>query len=204
MSFKIEETFTVRAPVDRVFGYLIDPHQVVMCLPGAELTGVEGDTTYLGRVKVKVGPVVATYSGRVTIAELDAAAHRVQMLAEGRETGGSGSAKMRLTSRVEAQPDGTSRVSVEADLDVAGKIVQFGRGMIDTVNQQLFRQFTECARATLETSVAPVEGAPSMEAAADATRVAAPALPHHAEPVQIVPLLLRAFAAWIRRLFHRA
>jgi carbon monoxide dehydrogenase subunit G len=148
---KTEETFKLQVPPERVWAYLIDPRQVVTCLPGAELTSVQDESTFLGKVKVKVGPVVAAYSGKVVITERDDAARVVRMVGEGRESAGGGSAKVLITSTVAALPGGGSEVRVTADLDIVGKIAQFGRGMIESVNKQMFRQFTECVRATLET-----------------------------------------------------
>lgn len=154
MSLKIEETFQLRSPIDRVWGYLTDPRQVVACLPGAELTSVESETVFLGKVKVKVGPITAGYSGKVTITERDDAAHVVRMIGEGRELtgGGGGSAKMTMTSTLAALATGGTEVHVTADLDIVGKLAQFGRGMIESVNKQMFKQFTECVRTTLETT----------------------------------------------------
>lgn len=197
MGFRIQESFHVDAPVDAVWRYLIDPRQVVECLPGAELTEAQSDTVYLGKVKVKVGPVTAAYNGKATLLEVDESTHHVRLAAEGRESGGAGSARMTMTSRVSAAATGGCEVQVEAELDVAGKIVQFGRGMIDTVNKQLFSQFTECVRTRLEAPPAAVAtGAPDTTAAADQTRV-----PHRAEPVRVLPLLWHAFVEWLKRLF---
>src|SRR5215204_5506234 len=152
MAIRTEETFQLRAPADRVWAYLIDPRQVVTCLPGAELTSVQDDSTFL--VKVKVGPVVAAYSGKVVITERDDTARIVRMVGDGRESAGSGSAKVSITSTVVELPDGLTEVRVTADLDIVGKIAQFGRGMIESVNKQMFRQFTDCVRATLESQAA--------------------------------------------------
>jgi len=72
--------------------------------------------------------------------------------------------------------------------------------MIDTVNKQLFSQFTQCVRARLEAppAAAPAgAAAPDTTAAADHTRVA-----HRAEPVRILPLLWRALLEWLKRLFR--
>lgn len=146
---KIEETFRVDAPAERVWAYLIDPRQVVQCLPGAELVEVEDDETFVGRVKVKVGPVTAAYKGRARFTELDEANRRVRMVGEGRETSGAGSAKMTMTSEVVELAEGGAEVRVEAEMDVVGKLVQFGRGMIEEVSRQLFRQFASCVQATL-------------------------------------------------------
>lgn len=216
MAFSIKETFRVQAPVDRVWRYLVDPTQVVNCLPGAELTGDEGERVYTGKVKVKVGPVTASYAGRARLTEVNDAEHVVRMDAEGRESGGAGSAKLRMTSRVAAHPEGGADVRVEAEVDVAGKIVQFGRGMIEAVSKQLFKEFASCVRSTLEAPAAAsavagtsVSGqAPSAQRApADATRVARPTNGSATKPLAIVSLLLRtiwaALVRWVARLVGR-
>ena len=151
MGVRIEEVFEIQAHPDRVWSYLTDPRQVVNCLPGAELTSVQDDTTFLGRVKVKVGPISTAYAGKVILTERDDANRVVKMTGEGRESGGAGSAKMTMTSSVAGLANGTSEVHVVADIDIVGRIAQFGRGMIESVNKQLFKQFTECVRATLAT-----------------------------------------------------
>ena len=150
MPLKTEETFQLRAPADRVWSYLIDPRHVVSCLPGAELTSVQDESTFVGKVKVKVGPVVAAYSGKVVITERDDVARVVRMVGEGKEGAGGGSAKVVITSTVVELPGGITEVRVTADLDIVGRIAQFGRGMIESVNKQMFRQFADCVRATLE------------------------------------------------------
>ena len=190
MAIRIEERFTVKAPVQAVWEYLVDPRRVVSCLPGAELTEVVDERTFHGAVKVKVGAVTVSYKGRVRVVEIDAAAHRVRMEGEGRESAGTGSAKMAMESTV-APADGGAEVVVRSDVDVVGRIVQLGRGMIEQVSHQLFEQFAGCVRATLEA-----------EAAARAGGTApAPAAPRR-EAVAILPLLARALWAWLRGLFR--
>ena len=216
MAFKIEESFHIDAPVDRVWHYLIDPRQVVECLPGAELTEAQDDQTFLGKVKVKVGPVVAGYNGKAQLTEVNEREHRVQIVAEGRESAGAGSAKMTMTSLVAASPAGGCDVKVEAELDVAGKIVQFGRGMIETVNKQLFRQFTDCAKARLEVAEQPAATVVPPAAPADATRVAGassasagfapssrPTAAQAKAPVRVLPLIFQALGATLGRSLKR-
>jgi len=182
MGTRIEERFVVRAPADAVWAYLIDPRRVVRCLPGAELTEVVDERTFHGTVKVKVGPVTVGYQGRVVLVEVDQAARRVRMSGEGRESTGSGSARMSMESRVTAQPGGEAEVVVVAEVDIAGRLVQLGRGMMEQVSQQLFQQFAACVRATLEAA----EAGP----------------PPQARPVAAIPLLLRALWAWLAGLFR--
>lgn len=160
MSLTLNETFRVAAPADRVWQFLKDPAQVVTCLPGAELTDTIDATTYGGRVKVKVGPITAKYAGKATLAQVDDGARRMQIVAEGKESGGSGSARMTMTGSVTALPDGASEVSVDAQIDIAGRVMQFGRGLIESVNKQLFKQFAESVQAKLEAAHASESSAP--------------------------------------------
>src|SRR5690554_3480087 len=154
MAVRIEETFRVDAPVERVWRFLLDPHRVVQCLPGAELIEAQDERTFLGRVRVKVGPISASYKGRAELTEVDEQNHRVRMTGEGQDTKGAGSARMTMTSHITAGDDGSAEVSVESEVQLVGKLAQFGRGMVEEVSKQLFRQFTECARQRLEAETA--------------------------------------------------
>src|SRR5215470_2892893 len=152
MPFKIEEEFEVQAPVQRVWEYLIDPARVVVCIPGAELLETQDERTFIGAVKVKVGPVTMSYKGQVKFTEVDEQGRQVRMVGEGRETGGAGSAKVTMLSKVTPLDGRGARVVVTADVDLVGKVVQFGRGMIEEVSRQLFRQFSACVKHRLEVS----------------------------------------------------
>jgi carbon monoxide dehydrogenase subunit G len=150
MSLSLNETFRISAPPDRVWQFLKNPAEVVTCLPGAELTETIDAQTYGGRVKVKVGPITAAYAGKATLTQVDDDARRMQIVAEGKESGGSGSARMTMTGVVTALPDGGSEVSVDAAIDIAGRVMQFGRGLIESVNKQLFRQFADAVQSKLQ------------------------------------------------------
>ncbi len=166
MGIAIQERFEIAAPPERVWEYLIDAARVVRCLPGAELLETAADGSFVGRVKVKVGPVVAAYRGKARFVELDPAARRARLTGEGQEASGAGSARMVMTSAIAALPGGGSAVQVDVDVDVVGKLAQFGRGMIEEVSRQLFKQFAACVRAALE---------PAAEAAASSRAAGAPA-----------------------------
>src|ERR1044072_1040623 len=150
MAFKIEERFELKAPVERVWKYLIDPQRVVHCLPGAELLEMRDDGTFLGAIKVKVGPLAMSYKGQAKFTEVNEETHQVRMVGNAREVGGSGSTKVSMLSTVTPLANGGSEVSVNADVELVGRIVQFGRGMIEEVSRQMFRQFAACVRQHLE------------------------------------------------------
>jgi carbon monoxide dehydrogenase subunit G len=207
MSIRIEEVFEIQAHPDRVWAYLTDPRQVVQCLPGAELTSVQDDVTFLGRVKVKVGPIVAAYAGKVILTERDDANRVVRMTGEGRESGGSGSAKLTMTSTLVGLANGATEVRVSAEVDIVGRMAQFGRGMIENVNKQMFKQFTDCVRSTLAQPVEP-EPSPSVEIAPRAVSPAASAPPAvspqvSVQPVGLIPVLLRALRDYVVGLLAR-
>ena len=193
MAFKIEEKFELQAPVERVWKYLIDPTQVALCLPGAKLLEAQDEHTFLGAVNVKVGPVTMSYKGKVRFTEVDEQAHQVRLVGEGREAGGGGSAKMTMVSKVTELSGGGSMVEVTTEMELVGKIVQFGRGMIEEVSRQLFRQFTACVKERLE--VAPEVQAQQTEPASET------------KPVSAAPLAFRALwsmlARFVMRLFGR-
>ena len=150
MAFKIEERFEVQAPVERVWKYLIDPKRVVECLPGAELIEQQDEHTFLGAIKVKVGPLSMSYKGQGKFTEINEQTHQVRMVGDAREVSGSGSTKVSMLSTVSPLANGGCEVLVNADIDLVGKIVQFGRGMIQEVSRQMFRQFSTCVKKQLE------------------------------------------------------
>jgi carbon monoxide dehydrogenase subunit G len=192
LAIEIEETFEVAAPVEAVWRFLMDPRQVVTCMPGAELEQVVDERTFLGAVKVKVGAITTRYQGRIRLADVDEARRSVRMLAEGRETGG-GTAKGSIAAHLDALEGGATRVVTAASIDLTGRVMQMGRGMIQGVSHQLFLQFVESARRRLESPVA--AGAEVGET------------PAQAAPISVLPLLLRSawqgLLALLRRLLGR-
>lgn len=204
MAFKIEERFEVQAPVERVWQYLIDPQRVVQCLPGAELLELKDDGTFVGAIKVKVGPLSMSYKGQGKFTEINEQTHQARMVGDAREVTGSGSTKVSMLSTVAPLANGGSEVTVNADIDLVGKIVQFGRGMIEEVSRQMFRQFSTCVRNQLEVADEPQPESPSAtsesQPADTAQRVAQPVQPE-TKAIAGGSLAFRALWAIIVRFF---
>src|SRR2546422_5990725 len=127
---QLENSFTVGAPPDRVFAYLLDVNKIVGCVPGAELAEVVDPTTFKGKVKIKVGPITVAYSGTARIADRDDANHAATLEADGRETTGPGSARAKARMTVEAEGSG-SVVKIVTDYSVAGGAGPVGRGGLE-------------------------------------------------------------------------
>jgi uncharacterized protein len=165
---RIENTVEVDAPLERVWALVNDIPRVAPCMPGAALTGVVDDKTYEGRVEVKLGPLRMSYKGKVTVDEVDDAAHSARLTASGKDTKGAGTAKASVETRLEPASDTRTRLQVTSDVQLTGKVASFGRGgAINDVATRLFGQFADCLRATLEG-----EGATAATAASTATETA--------------------------------
>src|ERR1700736_5137106 len=146
-AMKIANEFTVGAPMDQAWDVLTDLEQVVPLMPGAVLTGRDGDDV-LGKVKVKVGPVTSEFSGRVHFVELDRDQHRAVIDGKGKESRGTGNAAATVTAQLQADGERTS-VTVDTDLKIVGKLAQFGSGMLQQVSEKLLGQFVESLEAEL-------------------------------------------------------
>jgi carbon monoxide dehydrogenase subunit G len=166
----IENAFTVAAPVDFLWNYLLDVERIAPCMPGAELTEVVDDHTWKGKLNAKFGPVSMSFAGSVTIEERDDVAHRVKLAAKGMETKGKGAANASVTSWLEAGPDADkTTVKMQADITLTGAAAQLSRGLLPEISKKLTQQFADC----LQESMAAAKTVSTDDAAA-ATSAAAP------------------------------
>lgn len=144
---KLDNVFTVGVPVSQAWDVLTDLELIAPCMPGAMLTGVE-DGVYTGKVKIKVGPVIAEYSGTAQFTEKDPETYRAVIDARGRDSRGNGNANAVISAQLLAEGDSTT-VAVTTDLTIAGRIAQFGSGMIKEVSAKLLGQFVTCLEGKL-------------------------------------------------------
>ena len=190
---KLEQSFEVRAPVERVWETLIDIERVAPCLPGAEITEAGEDGTYRGTFSVRLGPTTAAYRGELRMTEVDEGAHRVVMGASGQDKRGQGSAKASIVSTLR-QEDGGTRVDVETDFTITGRLARFGRGgMLQDLSNRLLKDFADCLQRKIE---APPAAEPSPRDAG-----AGGDTPTTDRPVGGFSLFLRALVDRVRRAF---
>jgi uncharacterized protein len=163
---QLENSFQVGAPPDRVFDYLLDINKVVGCVPGAELSEVVDPTTFKGKVKVKVGPITVAYNGTARISDRNDAERTATLSAEGRETTGQGTAKATAQMKVDAA-DGGSTVTIVTDYHVAGRVAQFGRGVMQDVSRRMVNEMATCIKANLEAAPPPANPGDAMASGSD-------------------------------------
>lgn len=169
---RIHNEITLRAPADDLFAFLSDVERVAPCLPGASVEGKDGED-YAGRMKVKVGPINATYAGKMRFVELDKDARRAVMRARAEEVNGQGNAEALITTEVERSGE-DSIVRMDTDLQMRGKVAQFGSGAMEKISQRMFQEFARNIEQTITATngahASPAEdenepsGAPSQDA----------------------------------------
>src|SRR6201987_2676684 len=150
MAIRIEKTFQIGEPLERVWKFISDPRKVANCLPGAQITETVDDSTFKGLIKVQVGPSITDYKGQVHIERLDEQSHEIEMVGKGQDVRGKGSASMKMTGKVRSLPEGGSEVVTVSEVNVVGLLAQLGARMINEVSNKMFEQFTANLRRELE------------------------------------------------------
>lgn len=168
---ELEHSFTVPADIDTAWNTLLDVERIAMCMPGATLISVEGDT-FKGEVKIKLGPVTMVFGGTASFVDKDVANHRLVINASGSETKGTSTAQATVTTQLVAESPTLTRVDVNTDLAITGKPAQFGRGVMSDVAGRIIGQFA----GNLEGVVAAGSGASNATSSdSSATSAAMPA-----------------------------
>lgn len=188
---KLEQSFSVAAPMERVWSALIDVQRIAPCLPGAEITGRDADGAYVGTFTVKLGPTTASYRGSVRLTSIDEQARVATMSAHGTDKRGQGGANATIVSALHPEGDET-RVDVSTDFTITGRLARFGRGgMIEDVSRHLLSDFATCLQATLGTAT-PVDQQTQSSSGAMAPQA-------HSSPVRGISLILRVWRSRILR-----
>ncbi|MDT7840693.1 SRPBCC family protein [Streptomyces justiciae] len=192
---ELHHEFTVPVPVDDAWTALLDIERVAPCMPGASVEEYDGKTV-TGSVKVKVGPITVTYKGTAVFEEQDDAAHRMVLVASGRETRGQGTARATVTVTLTEQDGGTA-VSVRTDLTVTGRPAQFGRGVMAEVGDRIIGQFAQCLAEKL--AVVPDTASTDAEEPLDLLRTAGVPVARRFAPVLVAAVAMVLVGLRIRR-----
>ena len=197
MAITIKETFKIAAPINKVWDFFLKPDNIVACMPGASLTEIVDPQRFVGAVKVKIGAVTAQYQGSITYQEVDQKSYSLKLLAEGNERGGggvSGTIAMQLVTL--ADGSGTEAIC-SAELDLTGRIVQLGRGMIEGVSAQVIKKFVGNLRAKLEVADEPTAGSAGGAAATPKSQ------PKQEDSINMFAVVFKVLWDGVRNFFKR-
>jgi uncharacterized protein len=178
---KLENSFSVDAPLDQTWSTLLDIERVATCLPGARIEPGDEDGVFRGAMKVKLGPMTVDYRGTARLQDVDEDTHTASIAVQAREAKGSGTAAAVIENRLEPQ-NGSTRVIAVTDLKITGRQAQFGRGIMEDVANSMMGQFAKRLEQEIQSGGAAAE--PATEAAPKAEREPAPAAaePRREEP----------------------
>lgn len=168
---QIDSSFSVVAPIGKVWDTLMDFERVAGCLPGAQILNKLSDDAYQVGMTVKLGPVNMQYKGLLNVLERNADEHRAVLGGKAQETRGQGTAEAKVTLAL-AEEGTTTRGTVSADLALSGKAAAMGKSVIGSVTEQMMGLFASNLQAML---AEPAAGESPTAPAASTAAAAAPA-----------------------------
>jgi uncharacterized protein len=147
---EFDNSFDMPVPPAEAWPVLSDIRRIASCVPGAELTDVVDDTTYQGRISLRLGPVALAFAGLLEVEELDPVNHTARVKAQGADAKANGGASGTASFRLEPAGDG-SKVLVHTDLVLSGGLAQYGHnvGIIQATAAQFMNQFATNLRAQI-------------------------------------------------------
>ncbi len=138
MAFSMQGCVRLRSDQAKIWAALLNPEILRITVPGCQSLEQKTETAYTAVVKVKIGPINATFNGAVELGDFSPPSS-VTIKGSG-ESGVAGSAKGSAVVRLEPDPDGCV-LTYEVNATIAGKIAQLGNRMIDGVAKKLADQF---------------------------------------------------------------
>lgn len=153
---KIEQSFVVEAPADRVWSLIRNPEIMVGCVPGCDAIEQVDDTTYKADVTVSVGPIKATFNLIIEIVE-EMPPVFVKTHSRGEEGSRASMVKSVNEMRLTSLSPGETEIAYAADVEISGRLGRYGAGMMKKIATKLAAKFEDSFRQLAEESE-PVTG----------------------------------------------
>ena len=121
----------------------MDVPKVAQCLPGVESVSKIDDTTYQGLLKVRVGPIALNLAGKIILEEQDKQNWRASLRAEANDRRAAGAVKGKTTMTLKELSGDQTELVVDTDVNILGKIGEFGQPIIRKKADQMLKEFVE-------------------------------------------------------------
>lgn len=210
MKVDLEKTFPMPGSAEVAWEFLRNIEAVAGCMPGAKITERQPEGGYKGTVTVRVGPATMSFRGEVEVRDLDASAHSLRLVAKGTDSTGSSGASMDLVARVEAVSESSCHLVGKSEVSMSGKAAAFGGRMMNSVADQVLKQFADnfatqvaALAAQRTTAMPPVMAAYDTTASPPGAPAAAPAPTPVARELNGLALMWAVFREWLRGLLHK-
>lgn len=142
---------TINAPIAAVWAFVLDPNKVAECAPGYKSMEILAPDHFKPTLAVGVGPVKATFTLDVTLADVQPTSHAAM---RGRGSAAGSAVDMTAAVDLAALSDTTTDMRWTADVNVSGTIASVGARLLEGTAQKLTAQFFDCMRQKLEASAA--------------------------------------------------
>jgi carbon monoxide dehydrogenase subunit G len=208
MKVVIEKVFPLAANANAAWQCLQDIEAVGGCMPGAKITERVDATHYKGTVTVKIGPASMSFKGNIEVFELDVAGRTLHLVGKGSDTTGTSGASMDLVATIEAT-GATSELVGKSEVAMSGKAAAFGGRMMNTVADQILKQFVDNFSALAQSVSAPqatpsADGPLASASSPDGSPAAAVARPQARQSeLNGLSLAWAVLHDWLRRVFSR-
>ncbi len=146
---KIEETFTIAAPRDRVWRFITDPEEMGPCIPGCQDIEITGPNTYVAQVKVKVGPIKTVFNLEVEVTE-EVPPNHVLSKTRGEEGSRASQVSSDNVLRLGDAKDGGTEVYYCSEVTIAGRLGKYGHGIMKKIAKKLGDKFANDFRERVE------------------------------------------------------
>ena len=147
---KIEETFTVNAPINRVWEFMMDPDQMAPCVPGCSDVEVLGHNKYRASVKVAVGPIKTSFKVSVELTEQDAPTYAASVT-RGEEGGKASMLTANSELRLTSVNNDETEVYYLSEVSLVGRLGKFGLGIMKKKARAIGEEFAASLKAQIET-----------------------------------------------------
>ena len=201
MKVQIEKTYPLPCSPDVAWEFLQNVEAVAACMPGAKITERVDANHYKGTVTVKVGPATMSFRGEVEMKDVDAIARSLRLLGKGTDSTGSSGASMNLAARIEAGEGAQCNLVGSSEVSMSGKAAAFGGRMMNTVADQILKQFADNFAA--QVSALQAQRAGPATAGSGSASSALPLPPPAANELNGLALLWSILKDWLRGLFSR-
>jgi carbon monoxide dehydrogenase subunit G len=201
MNVTLEKTFPMPASAQTAWLLLQDIEGVANCMPGARITERTDAQHYKGTIAVKFGPASMSFRGEVEVKALEAATHTLRLVGKGTDSTGSSGASMDLTARIEAVNDTSCNLVGNSEVTMSGKAAAFGGRMMNSVADQVLKQFAANFAAKVQVMQANPPGGPSASSGAGSSASAAPAAAPQPQQLNALALAWAVFMDWLKSLF---
>ena len=139
---KIEGKFTMKAPIQKVWDFLLKPGTLASCIPGAEKMEPVDDTTWEGIVKQRVGPIGVKVNFTQKMSDIDPPKH-IKAVGRGSAMGGAGTFSQETIVDLSEVGDGEVEVAYSSNVSMVGRLATFGERIMRAKVNKVGAQFIE-------------------------------------------------------------